>query len=397
MFRPRVLVVDDSVTIRRSLTDHLSRHPELTVTGAASSGRIALMKMPLLRPDVVALDIDMPEMDGLQTLAAIRAQYPKTKVIILSGPTQRDAAATLDALALGAKDYVAKPGDLAKDDQTFRHLADQLAVLIVLHSMPLDTVQGAAALRRQSIQAPGPRPQAPGSRPQAPDGRPQTPDAGRQTPVREATASLRELSHDKRVDIVAIGVSTGGPNALMAVIQRLSADFPVPILVVQHMPPVFTRLLADRINAHAALQVSEARSGQRLTPGTVWIAPGDFHMTVVNEASQVKIRTHQGPPEQSCRPSVDVLLRSVAAVYGSRALAVVMTGMGRDGVNGCAQIHAAGGQVVVQDEGSSVVWGMPGAVARAQLADRVVPLDGLPAEISDRVWKYRERVTGAAR
>jgi two-component system chemotaxis response regulator CheB len=188
-----------------------------------------------------------------------------------------------------------------------------------------------------------------------------------------------------RVDVVAIGVSTGGPAALMQLLPGLAGDFPAPIVIVQHMPPIFTRLLAERLDARCRIRVAEGRARQVLSRGEAWIAPGDCHMTVERDGAEVVMNIGQGPRENSCRPSVDVLFRSVAQTFGSRALAVVMTGMGRDGVAGCQTIRAAGGHTIVQDEASSVVWGMPGLVVKADLADQIVPLYALADSISQRV------------
>jgi two-component system chemotaxis response regulator CheB len=189
----------------------------------------------------------------------------------------------------------------------------------------------------------------------------------------------------RRIDVVAIGASTGGPNALADIFSRLPADFPVPIVVVQHMPPMFTRLLADRLSAQFPIRVHEGTSGAVLEPGHAWIAPGDYHMIVVRDTGQVRLLLHQDPPENSCRPAVDVLLRSVAKTFGPHVLAAILTGMGQDGLRGCEAVHAAGGQVLAQDEATSVVWGMPGYVARAGLADRVLPLNLVADEILRRV------------
>jgi two-component system chemotaxis response regulator CheB len=192
-----------------------------------------------------------------------------------------------------------------------------------------------------------------------------------------------------RVDVVAIGVSTGGPSALMELLPRLAVDFPAPILIVQHMPPTFTKLLADRLAAKCRVRIAEVGPREILKPGDVWIAPGDFHLSVERSGTAVVTRIHQDARENSCRPSVDVLFRSVARTYGPHGMAVVMTGMGRDGVAGCQAIHAAGGQILVQDEASAVVWGMPGLVVKAGLADQVVPLDGLAEAITDRASQHR--------
>jgi two-component system chemotaxis response regulator CheB len=185
--------------------------------------------------------------------------------------------------------------------------------------------------------------------------------------------------------VLAIGASTGGPNALAEVFSRLPADLPVPIVLVQHMPPMFTRLLAERLSAQFPIRFHEAGSGSVVEPGHAWVAPGDHHMTVVRDGLHVRLLLHQDPPENSCRPAVDVLLRSVARTFGPESLTVILTGMGQDGLRGCEAVRAAGGQILVQDEATSVVWGMPGFVARAGLADRVLPLPQIADEILRRV------------
>jgi len=358
MHRRRVLIVDDSVVIRRSLANALARNSSLEVVGSASSGRVALMKIPLLHPDVVALDVEMPEMDGLEALAAIRNLYPLLAVIMLGEPTDRGAALTLEALTLGAKDFVTKPDTAANSNHKPQSLGDDLASKIVMHCP--DVTQEQSIPNSLSLTSRG--------------------GASLGGAVRCAA---------QRVDVVAIGVSTGGPNALMGLLPRFPADFPVPILIVQHMPPMFTRLLAERLAAKCKIRVAEASMHQTVLPGEAWIAPGTLHMVVELEDEVVRIRTHQDPPENFCRPSVDVLFRSVAKVYGSHALAIVMTGMGQDGFRGCEQIHEAGGQIVVQDEATSVVWGMPSLIVKAGIADQILPLNDLGAEIMDRVWRFR--------
>jgi two-component system chemotaxis response regulator CheB len=201
-------------------------------------------------------------------------------------------------------------------------------------------------------------------------------------PVSPAAGAARAGS--ERPSIVAIGVSTGGPNALAALVPALPGDFPVPVVIVQHMPPMFTRLLAERLNTQSKLKVVEGQAGMALQAGTVYIAPGDFHMELQPSGMSVLLRLVQTPPENSCRPAVDVLFRSVARTYGARVLGVILTGMGQDGLRGCETIHEAGGRVVVQDEATSIVWGMPGFVARAGLAEKVLPLDTIAAEIVRR-------------
>lgn len=188
-----------------------------------------------------------------------------------------------------------------------------------------------------------------------------------------------------KIAVVAIAASTGGPQALSELFRTIPASFPLPILIVQHMPPMFTRLLAERMTAQSQVRFHEAVSGDVLKPGQAWIAPGDFHMTVCRAGPEVRVQTNQSPPENSCRPAADVLFRSVAETFGPSALCVVLTGMGRDGLRGCETIDAAGGQIIVQDEATSVVWGMPGFVARAGLADSILPLPQITEEILRRV------------
>jgi two-component system chemotaxis response regulator CheB len=349
----RVLVVDDAVVFRRLIADELSKDPALEVAGTAANGRIALAKMEQVSPNLVLLDVEMPEMDGLETLKALRKKYPRLPVIMFSALTERGARATLDALALGATDYFTKPVSTNGPDASLAVIREELIPRIKeLCSHLHATVDTAAKI------APAETPRFQ-SRPPRPCPRP--------------------------IEILAIGASTGGPNALAEVFAHLPADFPVPIVVVQHMPAMFTRLLAERLSAEHRVPVTEGTCGAPLQPGHALIAPGNFHMITVREGLKVLTLLHQEPPENSCRPSVDVLFRSVASSFGAGALAVVLTGMGQDGLRGSEAIREAGGQILAQDEPSSVVWGMPGAVARAGLADRVLPLSLVGSEIVARV------------
>jgi two-component system chemotaxis response regulator CheB len=347
----RILVVDDSVVIRRLLCEILSSDPQLEVVGAAGDGRIALAKISQLHPDLITLDVEMPVMNGLQTLAEIRKLYPKLPVIMFSTLTERGAAATLDALSLGASDYATKP----------IHAGGPAAAIAAIR---VDLVPKIKALCSGTPRMPAHLPMPP------------------------AAAPPRRPAH-RRIEILAIGTSTGGPNALGVVLPRLPRDFPVPIVMVQHMPPLFTRLLAERLTCHSDVPVREGSDGTVLCSGQGWIAPGDFHMTVKRAGGHATLELNQDPPENSCRPAVDVLFHSVAEVYGGAALAVIMTGMGSDGVIGCRHIHERGGQIIIQDEASSVVWGMPGAVYTSGLADAVYPLDQLGQEITRRVLESR--------
>jgi len=347
----RILVVDDSVVIRKLLSDTLLGDAALEVVGTASDGRIALAKIPLLNPDLITLDIEMPVMDGLETLVAIRKSYPKLPVIMFSTLTEHGASATLDALSLGASDYATKPSNTGSPEVAIERIRAELIPKI-------KALCGVATLGL------------------APPVRPRTP------------LKVRARSHP-RIEIVAIGTSTGGPNALAEVLPRIPSDFPVPIVVVQHMPPIFTRLLAERLASRSSIPVEEGSAGVILSAGHAWIAPGNFHMKVMRAAVNWRLDLNQAPPENSCRPAVDVLFRSVAAACRENVLGVVMTGMGSDGVEGAEAIREAGGEVIVQDEASSVVWGMPGLVHAAGQADGIYPLADLASEITRRVRQSR--------
>jgi len=349
----RVMVVDDAVVFRRLVSEELSNDPGLEVVGTAANGRIALARLPQVSPDIVILDIEMPELDGLATLKELRKTYPRLPVIMFSALTERGAAATLDALALGATDYFTKPAN-AGPEGTLEVIREQL-------------IPEVKALCAGKLDERGPKQFAPSAAEPAPP-------TVRRAPVPPSPPH-----------VLAIGTSTGGPNALADVFRRIPADFPLPILIVQHMPPMFTKLLAERMTAEFSVRVEEASSGKLLQPGRAWIAPGDHHMTVVRKQKQVHLQLNQDPPENSCRPAVDVLLRSIAKAYGANSLTVILTGMGQDGRRGCEALRDAGGQIIVQDEATSVVWGMPGAVARAGLADRVLPLSLIGDEVLRRV------------
>jgi two-component system, chemotaxis family, protein-glutamate methylesterase/glutaminase len=365
----RVLVVDDALTIRRLVTNILDAEADIDVVGTAANGRIAMTKIEQLAPDVVTLDVEMPEMDGLATLRALREAKVVVPVIMFSTLTERGASTTLDALSLGAADYVTKPtntGNLAGSmDQVREQLIPKVRALAAKRrdrSSPARTLGRALP---STIGVP--------TAPPAPTTTPGGPFRLRPAPAVST-----------KVDVVAIGVSTGGPNALTALMPGLPASFEVPIVIVQHMPPMFTALLADRLASRCALRVVEAAAAQPLEPGTVYLAPGGQHMTVERHGAKAWLALNDDPPENSCRPAVDVLFRSVAREFGAHTLGVVLTGMGRDGLLGSEVICAAGGRVIVQDEATSVVWGMPGVVAEAELAEAALPLDQIAGEIVRR-------------
>jgi two-component system chemotaxis response regulator CheB len=355
MRKAKVLVVDDAMLIRRMVTDVLAADPSIDVVGEAANGRIALQKIAQLSPDLVTLDIEMPEMDGIQTLKEIRKTYPRLAVIMFSALTERGAADTLEALHHGASDYVTKPASAAGKATAQQRILEDLVPKIKSLCRLGTPVQSGQIKRDASAPAAAARPFA-----------------------------LRAVGTPITADVVAIGVSTGGPAALAEVLSHLPADFPAPILLVQHMPQMFTRFLAERLNGQTPLSVVEAVDGQPLKSGVVYVAPGDFHLTVKKRSGMVVTMLDQAPPQNSHRPSADVLFKSVAETYGPRGLALVLTGMGQDGVQGAEEITRAGGRVLVQDEATSVVWEMPGLVVNAGLADAVMPLGQIAGELQRR-------------
>ncbi|GAB5514183.1 protein-glutamate methylesterase/protein-glutamine glutaminase [Rhodopirellula baltica] len=362
----RVLIVDDSTVIRRLLTQTLSEDPSVEVVGTAPNGKIALAKIPTLKPDVVTLDIEMPEMDGLQTLTELRKVDKKLPVIMFSTLTQRGAEGTLDALERGANDYVGKPANVGSVTEAMARVRGEMVPKLKSLCPRFAPARTANACNAFSNEGPN-----------------------ESVAVPEFT--LRPRGKVSRIDILAIGVSTGGPNALSSLLPQLPGDFPIPIVVVQHMPPIFTKHLADRLNSKCELHVAEAEAGDPLLPGHVWIAPGDFHMTTEVNGASAKIGINQGEQENSCRPAVDVLFRSVAGSYGRHSLACVLTGMGSDGLIGCQAIAEAGGQIVTQDRETSVVWGMPAAVANAGLANQILPLGEIGGELTRLAMNGRHR------
>jgi two-component system, chemotaxis family, protein-glutamate methylesterase/glutaminase len=352
--KARVLIVDDSVVVRRMLTDILSMEPDIEVVGAAANASLALAKIPQTNPNLITLDVEMPGMNGLDLLAEIRKTSPKLPVIMFSSLTQRAAATTLEALARGATDYVTKPSGMGSRAEAVEHVRAQLVPKIRAlagHLSRMSSGQGACARPKQKFSAAG-------------------------------------LLH---LQVLAVGSSTGGPNALVELFRAIPRTLPVPVVIVQHMPPVFTRTLAERLTAACPMKFHEAVHGDLLRPGEAWIAPGDHHLRVERQAGALKLALSKDLPENSCRPAVDVLFRSVADVFAEGTLAVVLTGMGQDGLRGCQAIAARGGQIVVQDEATSVVWGMPGFVAKNGLAEAVLPLGELSGEVLRRVMRSGAR------
>ncbi len=349
----RVLIVDDTVLYRKILSDVLRNIPQVEVIGSAPNGKIALSKIEQLHPDLITLDVEMPEMDGLQTLEHLRRMSERPAVIMVSSLTRKDAMVTMKALQLGAFDFITKP-EKTGIQENVKELTQQFIPKIN------------ALLRRKS-----------GGYVSGASSTASTVSSTVSAPVRPATRST--LITPPRA--VTIGISTGGPQALGEVIPRLPGDFPVPIYIVQHMPPVFTRALAESLDKKSALTVVEAQNGVSGKPGHVYIAPGGKQMKIVRDGIFGAIRLTDDPPENHCKPSADYLFRSAKEVFGPSVLAVIMTGMGRDGTEGLKVMKQSGAYVLAQDEATSVVFGMPMEAIKAGVVDEIVSLNNIPARL----------------
>ncbi|WP_375493189.1 chemotaxis-specific protein-glutamate methyltransferase CheB [uncultured Jatrophihabitans sp.] len=353
----RALVVDDSVVVRRAVATLLDAEDDIEVVATAANGQLGLDKIADQQPDIVTLDVEMPVLDGLGTLTEIRKRWPRLPVIMYSTLTERGAQSTLEALALGAVDYATKPTQVNRREEVSEHVRQNL--------LPLVRLWGRRA-------APVPRDPAPGV---ADVGK--TVAAGTSVLAAPGEPITLRRAAQKPADLIAVGVSTGGPDALARMVPMLPGDLGVPTVIVQHMPPVFTAMLAARLDARSPLTVSEAVDGETALPGHVYVAPGGRHLEVHRTGAGFVFELNDGPKENSCRPAVDPMFRTAAAATDGRLLAVVLTGMGQDGLLGAEAVIAAGGSVIAQDEATSVVWGMPGFVARAGLASQVLPLDDI--------------------
>jgi two-component system chemotaxis response regulator CheB len=344
--RTRIFIVDDSAVVRSLLRTVISADPSLEVAGTAADGAAALQAVESVCPDLVLLDVEMPNVDGLETLRKLRSRAFSKPVVMVSAVTQRGARVTIEALASGASDYVTKPSGQSDRETALRVLAQDL-----LPKIQALTAPPASPLTRSACAA-------------------------------EQPESIRASA--TMPSVVVIGVSTGGPAALDVLLSAIPRGFPLPMLIVQHMPELFTGPLAERLNQRCSIPVREAVEGAPVVPGAIYLARGNWHMEIVAAASAAlppALHLHQGPLENHCRPAVDVLFRSAASIFGSATLAVVLTGMGSDGLAACRVIRARGGIVLAQDQATSAVWGMPRAVMQAGLAQRVLPLSSIAHEI----------------
>jgi two-component system chemotaxis response regulator CheB len=356
MEKIRVLVVDDSLVIRRALRECFRADPEIEVIGVAENGLKALEQIKNLKPDVVTLDIEMPEMDGLETLKSLREQGSTIPIIMFSKYTSQGATATLEALELGASDVVAKPEAHGGKGSSCEVVRRQLSTRIrALGRRAHGTFIKDSTLSQDAAAA--------------------------------VTTDFRPV---KSIEAVGISISTGGPTALIELASALRPGLEVPIFITQHMPPMFTKFLAERLSARGTLPAFEVTDGMEARPGHIYVAPGNFHIEVARRNERVVIKLSQAPLENSCRPSADVMLRSLATTYGSNLLSIVMTGMGQDGRRGCEVVKMTGGTVVAQDQESSLVWGMPRAVISAGLHDAVMPLSAMAHLINESCSKNKK-------
>ena len=365
----RVLAADDSAVMRGIMRNLFAAHaedrsselPRMELCGVVRDGMECLEAVKELRPDVLVLDLEMPRLNGLDVLERLPRESPGLPVIMCSSHTEHGAKSTLEALARGASDYVMKPSAQRNFAEALQSLSMQLLPKIAA------LAKGAARSKEE---------------------------AGEQIGKSFRGSSLARSGSAVPVEVIVVGLSTGGPSALENLLPKLPRDFAVPILIVQHMPKLFTGALAERLDKCCALRVKEAYNDAVIRPGVVWLAPGDAHMEVAprrailgdpEDLRSSRIRLHQREPLNHCRPSVDYLFHSAARVYGAGALGLMMTGMGADGLDGARAIHQRGGMVLAQDEATSAVWGMPGRVSEAGIASATLPLWALAGELEQRV------------
>ena len=353
-----VMLVDDSAVVRGFIGRALESDPGIKVVASVANGEQGVSSTARHNPDVVILDIEMPVMDGITALPKILAASPGVRVIMCSTLTLRNAEITMKALQLGATDCIAKPSNSSDI-----HSSGDFKQDIVARVKALGVRKNAAP--RPAVSAPSATPVASG-----------TYAGGQNTALKQKTPfELRKHLPGEifRPNLLAIGSSTGGPQALFKVIESFK-NVDVPIIITQHMPATFTKILAQHIEQHTGVQTFEGENGMKIENGKAYVAPGGQHMTFVRKDGAIEILLNDGPPENFCKPSVDPMLRSAIGIWGPKFLTVILTGMGHDGLNGCKAVVEGGGRVVAQDQETSVVWGMPGAVAINKLCTAVLPL-----------------------
>jgi len=365
----RVLVVDDTIVYRKAVSDIIEEIPGVELAGVAHNGKIALAKIKILQPDILTLDIEMPQMNGIEVLAEIKKNYPNVGAIMLSTLTAEGSEMTMRALDLGAFDFILKP-------QSKNQTEGKKEIRAALEPM-LKAYQRSRLSSSLISRSGRPSPAARSVRKVTPGPASGNISTARSTPARGATARRGKS------EIITIGISTGGPNALNQMLPNLPGDLGVPVLIVQHMPPVFTKSLAASLDKKCQLSVKEAENGENILPNVVYIAPGGKQMKLVagTDGLHRRIKITDDPPENSCKPSVDYLFRSVGDYYVGRTTAVIMTGMGSDGTKGLAILKDKAAYIIGQDESSCIVYGMPKAPAELGYVDAVVPLNKIAEEI----------------
>jgi len=356
----KAMIVDDSALYRKCVAEVLNSDPSIDVVGTAINGKMALKKISCLRPDVITLDMEMPEMGGLETLRQLKAEHPFIKSIVFSAHTEKGAEMTLKALKLGAVDFVTKPSNGKSIEMSLKRMHDELLPIVQVFA---EKKRKAAKGGTSSI-------------------------AGMRESEKLAIPETCPLP--RPCDVIVIGVSTGGPANLARFCSMLPADLPQAILIVQHMPPIFTTKLAAQLDMIANVPVKEARNNEPLLGGKVYLAPGDFHMEVADGTNGKVIILNKNAPERFCRPSVNVLFRAAARHFGNRAIGVIMTGMGDDGLLGSRELHAAGCAIFAEDESTCTVFGMPKVIIEDGLACAVAPIDKLWSLIRSFTFNTRK-------
>lgn len=365
----RVMIIDDSALMRNLISTTISNHDLINVVGTAINGKFGLKKLNILKPDIIILDLEMPEMNGIDFLKEKQKLSIKTPVIILSAHAQKGAKITLDALSLGASDFILKPSGSAND---INKTKDRLIELIIALGTPSSYTNNTVSTKIQpSIQKEVHKIQI--KLPEAPEIRP--------------INYLQKIKAIPDIDIIAIGISTGGPNALRNILPYFTANFQIPIVIVQHMPAGFTYEFAKNLNSACALSVKEAEENDLVKPGRILIAPGDKHIKFFKKKLGVVIKLDDSPPVNGHRPSVDVLFESTAEVFGGNSIACIMTGMGKDGAKNIGMILEKGGITIAQNQGSSVVFGMPRIAIEYGNIQIVSPLNEIPEIILQIVKK----------